>query len=181
LIRQPGKFLAEKPVIITRATEYSIRAILYMACQPQGEVIFKKDICRAQEITPAFLTKILQPLIKAGIVASQRGVGGGFYLARPAADITLFDVIKTLFDVIKTQEGPVYLNQCLMSEGNCAREFFCPVHGTWEEIRKEFMATLSRYDFATLAARQGELPIPAVVTAKRGPKPKAKVKAKAKG
>ena len=101
-------------MIITRATEYSIRAILYMACQPQGEIIFKKDICRAQEITPAFLTKILQPLIKAGIVASQRGVGGGFFLARPAAEITLFDVIKT-------QEGPVYLNQCLMSEGSCAR------------------------------------------------------------
>ena len=156
-------------MIITRATEYSIRAILYMACQPQGEVIFKKDICRAQEITPAFLTKILQPLIKAGIVASQRGVGGGFFLARPASEITLFDVIKT-------QEGPVYLNQCLMSEGNCSREFFCPVHGTWVEIRNEFMATLSRYDFATLAARQGELPIPTVVTAKRGPKTKGKAK-----
>jgi len=156
-------------VIITRATEYSIRAILYMACQPQGEIIFKKDICRAQEITPAFLTKILQPLIKAGIVASQRGVGGGFYLARPAAEITLFDVIKT-------QEGPVYLNQCLMSEGSCAREFFCPVHGTWEEIRREFMATLSRYDFATLATRQAALPIPPATPAKRGPKPKAKGK-----
>jgi len=156
-------------LIITRATEYSIRAILYMACQPQGEIIFKKDICRAQEITPAFLTKILQPLIKAGIVASQRGVGGGFYLARPAAEITLFDVIKT-------QEGPVYLNQCLMSEGNCAREFFCPVHGTWEEIRTEFMATLSRYDFATLAARQAALPIPPATPAKRGPKPKLKGK-----
>jgi len=148
-------------VIITRATEYSIRAILYMACQPQGEIVFKKDICRAQEITPAFLTKILQPLIKAGIVASQRGVGGGFYLARPAAEITLFDVIKT-------QEGPVYLNQCLMSDGNCTREFFCPVHGAWEEIRQEFMATLSRYDFATLATRQGELPIPPVASPKRG-------------
>ena len=154
-------------MIITRATEYSIRAILYMACQPQGEIIFKKDICRAQEITPAFLTKILQPLIKAGIVASQRGVGGGFYLARPAAEITLFDVIKT-------QEGPVYLNQCLMSEGSCAREFFCPVHGTWEEIRREFMATLSRYDFATLAARQATMPLPSAAPARRGPKPKSK-------
>lgn len=158
-------------MIITRATEYSIRAILYMACQPQGELVFKKDICRAQEITPAFLTKILQPLIKAGIVASQRGVGGGFYLARPAAEITLFDVIKT-------QEGPVYLNQCLISDGNCAREFFCPVHGAWEEIRREFMATLSRYDFATLAARQGALPLPhgitSAATRKRASKPKGK-------
>lgn len=146
-------------MIITRATEYAIRAVLYMACQPQGEIIFKKDICRAQEITPAFLTKILQPLIKAGIVGSQRGVGGGFYLAKPLAEINLFDVIKT-------QEGPLYLNQCLIKEGQCGREFFCPVHGAWKEIRSEFMTTLSRYDFATLAARQGEMPPPAPGSAK---------------
>lgn len=140
-------------MIITRATEYAIRAVLHMASQAQGEIIFKKDICRAQEITPAFLTKILQPLIKAGIVGSQRGVGGGFYLAKPASEINLFDIIKT-------QEGPLYLNQCLIKEGNCGREFFCPVHGAWQEIRSEFMATLARYDFATLAARQGILPPP---------------------
>jgi DNA-binding IscR family transcriptional regulator len=42
----------------------------------------------------------------------------------------------------------------------CEREFFCPVHGAWEQIRMEFMATLSRYDFATLAAEQGcHLPV----------------------
>jgi len=140
-------------LIITRATEYAIRAILYMSRQPAGEIIYKKDICKAQDITPAFLTKILQPLIKDGIVGSQRGVGGGFYLAREAAEITLLDVIKS-------QEGPVYLNQCLIEEGACEREFFCPVHGAWEEIRREFMGILSRYDFASLAARGGDsLPV----------------------
>jgi len=138
-------------LIITRATEYAIRAVLYMASQPQGEIILKKDICRVQEITPAFLTKILQPLIKEGIVGSQRGVGGGFFLAKPAANITLFDIVKT-------QEGPLYLNQCLIEGNDCNREFFCPVHGVWQEIRTEFMATLSRYDFATLAARQVVMP-----------------------
>lgn len=137
-------------MIITRATEYAIRAILYMSRQPAGEIVYKKDICKAQDITPAFLTKILQPLIKDGIVGSQRGVGGGFYLAKPPAEITLLDIIKS-------QEGPVYLNQCLIQDGNCEREFFCPVHGAWAEIRKEFMATLSRYDFATLAAKQEDL------------------------
>ncbi len=134
-------------MIITRATEYAIRAILYMSRQPAGEIVYKKDICKAQEITPAFLTKILQPLIKDGIVGSQRGVGGGFYLAKEPAEITLLDIIKS-------QEGPVYLNQCLIEEGACEREFFCPVHGAWAEIRTDFMKTLSRYDFAALASRQ---------------------------
>ncbi|MGK2944119.1 MAG: RrF2 family transcriptional regulator [Desulfuromonadales bacterium] len=141
-------------MIITRATEYAIRAILHMSRQPAGEIVYKKDICKAQDITPAFLTKILQPLIKDGIVGSQRGVGGGFYLAKPPVEITLLDIIKS-------QEGPVYLNQCMIEDGAaCEREFFCPVHGAWEQIRKEFMATLSRYDFATLAAEQGcHLPV----------------------
>jgi Rrf2 family protein len=150
-------------LIITRATEYAIRAVLYMACQPQGEIILKKDICRAQEITPAFLTKILQPLIKVGIVGSQRGVGGGFYLAKPAVEITLFDVVNT-------QEGPLYLNQCLIKGGNCGREFFCPVHGAWHEIRADFMATLNRYNFADLASRQATMPAPHLTTRKPRPR-----------
>lgn len=137
-------------LIITRATEYAIRAILYMSCQPPGGIIFKKDICKAQDITPAFLTKILQPLIKDGIVGSQRGVGGGFYLARTPAEITLLDIIKS-------QEGPVYLNQCQIEDSTCEREFFCPTHGVWTQIREEFMATLSSYDFASLASKQDKL------------------------
>jgi Rrf2 family protein len=145
-------------VIITRATEYAIRAILYMSRQPVGEVIYKKDICKAQDITPAFLTKIFQPLIKDGIIGSQRGVGGGFYLVKAPVDITLLDIIKS-------QEGPVYLNQCLVKEGACDREFFCPVHGAWAQIREEFMATLSRYDFAGLAAKESKLlPISSIST-----------------
>ncbi len=140
-------------MIITRATEYAIRAILYMSRQPAGEIIYKKDICKEQEITPAFLTKILQPLIKDGIVGSQRGVGGGFYLAKEPKEITLLDIIKS-------QEGPVYLNQCMIENSACEREFFCPIHGAWAQIRKEFMATLSRYDFASLASKPGsQLPV----------------------
>ena len=140
-------------LIITRATEYAIRAILYMSRHPNGEIIYKRDICKAQEITPAFLTKILQPLIKEGIVGSQRGVGGGFFLTRTPSEITLLDIVTA-------QEGPVFLNQCLVKEGNCNREFFCPVHGAWRKIRSDFMAMLETYDFANLAAQQDDtLPV----------------------
>jgi len=127
-------------LLITRATEYAIRAVLFLAKQPRGEVVFKKDICRTQNITPAFLTKIFQPLIKAGIVGSQRGVGGGFFLLKNPDEVTLLEVIQA-------QEGPLYLNQCLTQEGACERDVFCPVHGAWREIRAELTSTLSRYTF----------------------------------
>jgi len=139
----------EVSVLITRATEYAIRAILYMAKQPRGEIVFKKDICKTQKITPAFLTKILQPLIKAGIVGSQRGVGGGFYLVKAPSEITLLDVVQA-------QEGPLYLNQCLIDSGSCERDIFCPVHGAWKEVRTDLLATLGRYNFAQLAEKESE-------------------------
>ncbi len=134
-------------MIITRATEYAIRAILYLAQQPRGEVVLKKDICEAQEITPAFLTKILQPLIRKGIVGSQRGVGGGFYLVKDPEEITLLDIVEA-------QEGPLHLNQCLSPDGACHRDMFCPVHGVWHEVSEEMTNILRRYSFASLVEKE---------------------------
>jgi len=138
-------------VLITRATEYAIRSVLFMAKQPRGEIVYKKDICASQDVTPAFLTKILQPLIKVGIVGSQRGVGGGFFLAKLPAEITLLDIIMA-------EEGPLYINQCLSGEGVCTRDILCPVHGAWHEIRGQMMSTLSRYSFQDLIERESRLP-----------------------
>jgi Rrf2 family protein len=136
-------------VLITRATEYAIRALLYLSKQPKGQIVLKKDICATQDITPAFLTKILQPLIKEGIVGSQRGVGGGFYLIRNPTEITLLDVVMA-------EEGPLYLNHCIAQKGICEKDVFCPVHGAWKDIREELMRTLSKYSFAQLAATEEE-------------------------
>jgi len=134
-------------MLITRATEYAIRALLYLSKQPKGEIVLKKDICASQDITPAFLTKILQPLIKQGIVGSQRGVGGGFYLIRDPGEVTLLDVLMA-------EEGPLYLNHCIAQKGTCERDIFCPVHGAWHEIRSELMDTLRKYSFSDLMRRE---------------------------
>lgn len=136
-------------MLITRATEYAIRALLYLSKQPKGEIVLKKDICSTQDITPAFLTKILQPLIKDGIVGSQRGVGGGFYLIKSPAEITLLDVVMA-------QEGPLYLNHCIAQKGVCEKDVFCPTHGAWKNIREELMRTMSKYSFAQLVKNEEE-------------------------
>ncbi|MFO7981934.1 MAG: Rrf2 family transcriptional regulator [Desulfuromonadales bacterium] len=130
-------------MLITRATEYAIRALLHLAKHPAGEIVLKKDICRQQEITPAFLTKILQPLIKAGVVGSQRGVGGGFYLLKDPSEVSLLDILEA-------EEGPLALNHCLEHDKKCDRRETCSVHGAWKEIRDEMSAVLRRFDFARL-------------------------------
>lgn len=136
-------------MIITRATEYAIRAVLYLAQQPPGNIVLKKDICHAQQITPAFLTKILQPLIHAGLIGSQRGVGGGFYLVADPADITLYHVYSLV-------EDDLHLNICLDNNHGCPRQAYCPVHDVWQEVRQQLQETLQSYTFAHLAAREKE-------------------------
>ena len=134
-------------MVITRATEYAIRTVIFLAKQPEGEIVLKKDICRTQEVTPAFLTKILQPLIKAGIVSSQRGVGGGFLLARDPQDINLLDLLEA-------EEGPLRLNHCLVEVGTCQRDTNCAAHQVWTEAQGEMVKVLEKHSIADLAAKE---------------------------
>ncbi|TLN16147.1 Rrf2 family transcriptional regulator [bacterium] len=115
-------------MVITRATEYSIRAMLHLASKYPAPVITKTEICRDEEITPAFLAKIIQPLIKKGLVVSKRGVAGGFALAKPPSQITLLDVMHAV-------EEPLSLNVCLSSDQGCDRSPECPVHDIWTDVR----------------------------------------------
>ncbi len=134
-------------MVITRATEYAIRTVIFLAQQPKDEIVLKKDICRTQEVTPAFLTKILQPLIKSGIVSSQRGVGGGFLLAKNPSEITLLDILQA-------EEGPLKLNHCLVDDGSCSRDEHCPAHDVWNEAQNEMIRVLQNYSVAELVRRE---------------------------
>ena len=137
-------------MIITRATEYSIRAVLHMAGRHPVAVVSKQEICDAAGITPAFLTKILQPLIRKGIVRSKRGVAGGFALARDPGQITLLDVMRAV-------DEPLALNVCLMEGHNCDREAGCPVYGLWSEAKEKIEEIFSRESVADLA-RKAQVP-----------------------
>jgi len=136
-------------VVITRATEYAVRTVIFLAQQPKNDIVLKKDICRTQEVTPAFLTKILQPLIKAGIVNSQRGVGGGFLLAKDPNEITMLDILQA-------EEGQLKLNHCLVDADFCHRDAYCSAHEVWHDAQHEMAEVLKRYSVADLVRREKE-------------------------
>jgi Rrf2 family protein len=137
---------------LTRGGEYGIRGVLYLAQQDDGKVSMLSAIAKAQDVPPRFLAKIFQGLAKAGIVRSHRGAKGGFSLARPAAEITIKDVIEAI-------EGPICLNVCLVRPGECTRDKICPMHAVWEEAQEKMMDVLARAKFADLAKaeRQAQL------------------------
>jgi len=139
---------------LTRGGEYGIRGVLYLAQQDNGKVSMLSAIAKAQDVPPRFLAKIFQALAKAGIVKSHRGAKGGFSLARMPADVTMKNVIEAI-------EGPIFLNVCLMSPGECNRDKICPMHTVWEEAQEKMMEVLDRANFAELAKaeRQAQLTI----------------------
>jgi Rrf2 family protein len=136
-------------VIITRATEYSITAVLYLAARHPTPVISKREICEAEGVTPAFLTKILQPLIRNGIVRSKRGVAGGFSLARDPETTTLWEVMKAV-------DEPMTLNVCLIDDAECGRVAYCPVHDMWVESREKMEEIFTRKSLSQITRERAE-------------------------
>ncbi len=129
---------------LTRAGEYGVRAALHLANQPEGKITFVSEISEKQDVPRHFAAKVMQLLVRSGVVRSHRGVKGGFTLARPASKITLKDVIEGV-------EGQIFLNLCLIKKGECPRDDTCPVHLIWREAQDKLMEILDGVTVAELA------------------------------
>lgn len=129
---------------LTRGREYAVRAMTYLARFPEGHVAALHEIGRAQDIPESFLAKILQSLVHAGLAVSRRGAHGGFALARPAAEITLRDVVEAV-------DGPIALNQCVLWPEDCPRSRECEVHRTWVRAQDQVMGVLGTVTLQSLA------------------------------
>lgn len=87
-------------VHVTAKADYAVRAVVELAAGGQGAPRKVDEVARAQGIPLSFLENILTQLRTAGIVRSQRGPDGGYWLARPAKELTLAEVIRAV-------EGPL--------------------------------------------------------------------------
>ena len=80
---------------LSARADYALRAAIELAAADSGHVT-ADQLARAQQIPGKFLETILTQLRRAGLIRSQRGPDGGFWLARPAADISLADIIRAI-------------------------------------------------------------------------------------
>jgi FeS assembly SUF system regulator len=90
------------------------------------------------------VAKLMKNLNKAGLVASRRGAGGGYFLGRPAVSITLVDVIQAV-------EGPIALTACAdTSDEHCSIESVCPVQGKWNRANTAVRVALAEVTLADM-------------------------------
>jgi len=135
-------------VRVSAKADYAIRAAVELAAAGPGPV--KGDrIATAQAIPPNFLENILADLRNAGLIVSKRGAEGGYWLARPAEEITLADVIRAVDGPHANVRG--LRSEQVTYEGSAER-----LRDVWVAVRASLRAVLEQVTLADLA--RGELP-----------------------
>jgi Rrf2 family protein len=94
--------------MFSKTVEYALRAVAHLAYEaPSARTT--EQISHATRVKPAYLSKVLQALSRAGVVKSQRGVGGGITLAKPAADLTILEVVNAVDPIPRIKTCPLGL------------------------------------------------------------------------
>ena len=110
--------------MISQTVEYALRAAVYLADQAP-EPRTTDQIAKITRVPHAYLSKVLQGLARAGLVASQRGLHGGFVLARPADRLTILEVVNAVDPIRRIRECPLGI----ATHGT----ILCPLHRRLDE------------------------------------------------
>ena len=133
---------------VSAKTDYALRAAVELAAnQEQGTPVKGERLATSQNIPLRFLENILLQLRHAGIIESRRGADGGYKLARPAAEITLADVIRAIDGPLAGVSGarPETLDFKGTSE---------PLREVWVAVRASLRAVLEQVSLADVAANE---------------------------
>ncbi|MBR2688674.1 MAG: iron-responsive transcriptional regulator RirA [Aquamicrobium sp.] len=129
---------------LTRQTNYAMRILMYCAAN-DDRLSRIPEIAAAYTVSELFLFKILQPLVEHGLVETVRGRNGGVRLGKPAAEISLFDVVRI------TEEN-FAMAECFEADADCPLIDSCALNSALREALNAFFEVLGRYTIADLVA-----------------------------
>lgn len=131
--------------LITRKTDYAIRALCYIAKQDEKVNVF--ELAEKLKIPQPFLRGIMQILNNKGLLKSFKGSEGGFILARPPKKIFLTNVLKIF-------QGPIKLNECIAKKKICPDIENCSLKKEIEKIKKYIESKLNSITIDSLILRE---------------------------
>ena len=122
--------------MFSQTAEYAFRAMIHIASADPVAPLSSEAIARRTHVPKGYLSKVLRDLVVAELIRSQRGPSGGFRLARPAAEISMLDVINAVDPLSHIHKCPL---------GNPAHLQLCPLHRRMEDatalMEREFART----------------------------------------
>jgi FeS assembly SUF system regulator len=111
---------------VSKLTDYATVLMAALAELP-AELASASDLAERARIELPTVSKLLKQLASAGLIESRRGVNGGYRLARPAAEISVLDIVTAI-------EGPIGMTECSVHEGLCSHEPRCLIQHNWRRI-----------------------------------------------
>ncbi len=146
---------------LSKRGEYGLRAMIELAAQRENQpetetvkVMQIKEIAERQHIPAKFLEQILLALKNAGLLHSRMGVGGGYYLARPAQAITLGQIVRIL-------DGPLAPLRCVSQTAyescGCPDEAACGLRLVMSDVHHEVTAILDGTSLADVTRRMAQV------------------------
>jgi len=122
---------------LTKKADYGLMAMKHLAEHEEAGACSAKDVAEAYGIPAEALAKILQRLVKAGLLQSQHGINGGYTLARDAHTISAFEVISAI-------EGPLFITSCVTVRGECGQSERCTIREPLRKVSNSIEEVLRR-------------------------------------
>jgi Rrf2 family protein len=123
--------------MLTKSGIHAVRALTILAQLNDGQYQGAAAIAQRIGAPGNYLGKLLHTLARAGLLLSQKGLGGGFRLARDAREISVYDVVESIDDV-----RPLF-QSCIFGGTRCSDDHPCAVHHQWAGIRATYLEMLS--------------------------------------
>ena len=144
--------LSLEVVILSKTGLHAVRAMVALAKLPAGTYAGAARIAQDIGAPPNYLSKLLKALAEKGLVESQKGLGGGFRLARDARQITLLDVVEPI-EHVRRWSG------CILGRSECSEVEPCAIHHRWKAVRDAYLRMLEQTTIAQLVARGEPAPV----------------------
>ena len=132
--------------MISKTSLQVIKALLGLAQLPEGKSEGVVRIAKRIRAPQNYLGKVLQRFVHDGVVISQKGLYGGFRLAKAPAEISLYDIVGSLED-LKQWEG------CFMGKTICSESSPCSAHSKWSKARGAYIEFLKNTTIADLKGK----------------------------
>ena len=122
---------------LTKKADYGLMAMKHLAEHAERGACSAKDVADAYGIPQEALAKILQRLVKAGLLHSQHGTNGGYTLARDPGMISAFEVIRAI-------DGPLFITSCVTVRGECDQSDRCSIREPLRRVNQGIEELLRR-------------------------------------
>ena len=138
------RIYAFKMLRLSKITDYGV-VILSCLAGRRDELLSASDLAGTTGISEANVAKVLKAAARGELVIGQRGTGGGYRLARPAAEISITDVVEAF-------EGPIALTACVDGgDGSCSVESFCAMRHNWDVVNQAVRDALNKVTLKDMA------------------------------